>query len=244
MVYSVRTGQIAYGQTIGILMLECQIPYIPGMMGNAWTYRFPVRYEVVRGASINRLIYERDPALIKPFIDAGRKLTATGVKAVAGNCGFMAIFQNEMAAALDVPVFMSSLLLVPLIKRMLKPKEKVGVVTADAERLNPNLLGAVGISEDMNIVVADLKKSPHFREAILEESGRLDAELLKKEAVQVVEEMVRQDPGVKAVLLECTDIPPFACAIQARIDLPVFDINSLVEFVAAGLTRRPYQGFM
>lgn len=244
MIYHVRKPQISYGTRIGILLLECYIPYIPGMVGNASTFAYPVRYKVVRGASINRLIYERDPRLIQPFVDAGLELVAEGVQAVTANCGFMALFQREMAEALNVPVFMSSLLLVPLISRMLKTDEKVGIVTADSQRIDRELLEAVGISESIGIRLADLKQCLHFRQSILEEGGTLDADQLEHESVHVVETMIWNDPQVKAIVLECTDIPPFAHAIQAKVGLPVFDMVSLIDFVSAGLTRRPYHGFL
>jgi hypothetical protein len=244
MIYHISKNQITYGITIGILMLDCHIPYIPGMIGNATTFPYPVLYKVVCGASINRLIYERDSALIQPFIEAGRELVERGVKAVTGNCGFMALYQREMAAALDVPVFMSSLLLLPLISRMLKPNEKVGIVTADAARVDRNLLQAVGVDESIGVQVADLKQKPHFCHAILEENGVLDDDLLERESVEVVEDMVKKDSSVKAIVLECTDIPPFANAIQNKVGIPIFDLVSLIDFVSASFTRKAFNGFM
>jgi len=241
-IYYVRKPQITYGIQIGILLLECYIPYIPGMIGNATTFKYPVRYKVVRGASINRIINERDPKLIEPFIESGKELIAEGVQAVTGNCGFVALFQKQIAEELNVPVFMSSILLVPLISRMLRAHEKVAIVTADASNLDDSILQAAGISNEIGIHLCDLNKSVHFQESILQEGGTLNANILENEVLEIIEDELRDDPLIKAIVLECTDIPPFAYAIQEKIGLPVFDIVSLIDFVYNGLTRKPYRG--
>ena len=46
-----RGGKALYGAPLGILMLEARFPRIPGDMGNATTWPFPVLYRVVRGAT-------------------------------------------------------------------------------------------------------------------------------------------------------------------------------------------------
>ena len=45
-------GKPVYGARLGILMLEARFPRIPGDMGNAATWPFPVLYQVVPGAQL------------------------------------------------------------------------------------------------------------------------------------------------------------------------------------------------
>jgi hypothetical protein len=137
MIYTAKTGQTSYGEAIGIILMESFMPFPPGCPGNASTFPFPVRYEVVKGANMERLVYQGDPELLQPFIDAGWKLVNEGVKAITGNCGFMVLYQDLMAKEFPVPVFMSSLLQLPFISRMLKPGEKVGIITANGKTLTP-----------------------------------------------------------------------------------------------------------
>ena len=53
-------GKTVYGASVGILMLETRFPRIPGDMGNAGTWPFPVLYKVVRGASPDHVVRRED----------------------------------------------------------------------------------------------------------------------------------------------------------------------------------------
>ena len=112
MVYGNRT---IYGQSIGILMLDTRFPRLPGDIGNATTFSYPVMYKIVEQATVDRVVKEADAGLIEPFVRAGMELIQNGARAIVTSCGFMAIFQKELAQALPVPVFTSSLLQVPLV---------------------------------------------------------------------------------------------------------------------------------
>lgn len=131
----VRGGRGNYGEAVGVLTLDTVFPRIPGDVGNATTFDFPVRFSVVRGASPKRVVHEQDPALLKPFIDAAQELEAAGCRAITTTCGFLALFQKEMAAAVAVPLFTSSLLQMPVVHRMLRPDQMIGVLTAHSEAL-------------------------------------------------------------------------------------------------------------
>jgi hypothetical protein len=244
MIYRARKGQVSYGEAIGILLLDTHIPFPPGDVGNATTYPFPVRYKVVQGASVERLIQKQDPSLLQPFIDAGRDLIREGVKAITGDCGFMILFQEQLAREFPVPVFMSSLLQIPFIHRMLAPGEKVGIITADSRNLTERHLLAAGVDGSMPVRVAGMQEQKHFYDAIFAESGSLDFEKVQKEVVGVATELVRSDQGIKAILLECSDLPPYAAAVQEAVGLPVFDFTTMINYVFSALVRRPFVGFM
>jgi hypothetical protein len=110
MIYKANKGQTSYGEAIGIILMESFMPFPPGCPGNATSFSFPVRYANVKGANMEKLVYQGDPELLKPFIDAGWDLVNEGVKAVTGNCGFMVLYHDVLAKEFPVPVFMSSLL--------------------------------------------------------------------------------------------------------------------------------------
>ncbi|MEL7632233.1 MULTISPECIES: hypothetical protein [Sporomusa] len=38
--------------------------------------------------------------------------------------------------------------------------------------------------------------------------------------------------------------PPYAAAIQAAVNLPVFDFITLINFVHQAVAQKPYYGFM
>lgn len=242
MIYKASKGQTSYGEPIGIILMESFMPFPPGCPGNASTFPFPVRYEIVRGANMERLVYQGDPDLLQPFIEAGWKLLKEGVKAIAGNCGFMVLYHDYMAKEFPVPVFMSSLLQLPFINRLLKPGEKVGIVTANGKTLTAKHLSAATNGTDIPVAVAGMEDQPHFYDAIHAEKGYLDFEQVEAEVVQVTQRLVQENEEVKAILFECTDLPPYAAATQEAVGLPVFDFSTLVNYVFSALVRRRFEG--
>ena len=219
MIYTANKGQTSYGEPIGIILMESFMPFPPGCPGNASSFDFPVRYEVVRGADMDRLVYKGDAQLLEPFIEAGWKLVNEGVKAITGNCGFMVLYHDLMAREFPVPVFMSSLLQLPFINRLLKPGEKIGIVTASAQTLTNKHLEIATHGIDVPIAVAGMEVQSHFHDAIHAEKGYLDFDKVEAEVVLVTRQLVEENDGVKAILFECTDLPPYAAAVQESLGL-------------------------
>lgn len=237
-------SQSWYGESIGILILDASYPCIPGNVGNASTFDFPVRYKVVKNASIDRLLNQRDPSLIEPFIESALELQAEGVKAVTGACGFMALFQKQVADALDIPVFLSSLLQVRFIYHMLPGGRKIGIISADSSALTPEHFSSVGITPDIPLALVGMENQNEFRQAVLLEKGTLDSDRIQREVVEVAEQMVQKHPDIGAIVLECSDLPPYAAAVQAAVNRPVFDFITMIQYVHSALVRKPFQGFI
>lgn len=237
-----RKSQSWYGESIGILILDASYPCIPGNVGNASTFPFPVRYQEVSGASIDRLLNQRDPSLLDPFIVAAKKLESRGVKAITGACGFMAQFQPHVRAAVNIPVFLTSLLQIPFIFQV--TGRPVGVITANAACLTPEHFKGAGIPDGLPMVVAGMERQSEFRGAVLEEKGTLDSNKIEQEVVQVARELVTGDPTIGAILLECSDLPPYARAVQRAVNLPVYDFFTMISYVHAAHVRLPFNGFM
>ncbi len=231
-----------YGESIGILILDATYPCIPGNVGNASTFPFPVRYKVVKEASIERLIKQKDIALLEPFIDAAIELQEEGVKAITGACGFMALFQREVSDAVDVPVFLSSLLQIPFIYQI--KKQKIGIITADSKSLTPEHFISVGVNKEIPLLIGGMEDQEEFREAILEEKGTLDSDLIESEVVGVAKKLITENPDIGALVLECSDLPPYAHAIQKEVNLPIFDFTTMIQYVHTALVRKEFQGFM
>lgn len=232
------------GESIGILILDAAYPCVPGNVGNATTYDFPVRFKEVRGASIERLLNERDPSLLAPFVEAAQELEAEGVRAITGACGFMALFQRQVAQSVKIPVLLSSLLQVPFIFRTLAPGRKVGIITANKSCLTQEHFESVGITPDIPLAVYGMEEQDEFRTSILEEKGTLDSDLIEKEVTGVARTMVKENPEIGAILLECSDLPPYAAAVQNAVDLPVFDFITMINHYHSAIRRKVYRGYM
>ncbi len=243
MIYRSRSKSQSWaGETIGIIVLDCEYPYIPGNVANATTYDFPVRYAAVNGATNDRLIYSRDPALLTPFIEAAQKLEAEGVKAITSGCGFMALFQKEIAAAVNIPVFLSSLLQVPFIYQI--TGKRVGIISASSKNLTPAHLENTGISDTILLAVAGMEDNRAFTQAIFEPDGTLDDDAIREGVVEVAIKLQSDYPDMGAILLECSDLPPYAHAVQAVTGLPVFDFITMIKHVHTTLACRPYAGLI
>jgi Asp/Glu/hydantoin racemase len=231
----VRGGQNQYGFTVGILMLDTRFPRIPGDMGNAVTFPFPVRYFRVSGADPDRVVRGGARDLLPAFVEGARALEREGVGAISTNCGFLARFQTELAAAVAVPVFTSSLLLVPLVHRMLGPGRRVGILTVDAASLTGDHLAAAGITPEVSLAVAGLESEKEFTRVLLGDELVLDVDAARAEHVRVAQRLVAEHPDVGAIVLECTNMPPYAADVQRATGRPVFDIVSLVTMLHAAL---------
>ncbi|MEM5527934.1 aspartate/glutamate racemase family protein [Gammaproteobacteria bacterium AS21] len=226
-----------YGIPVGVICLESYFPKPVGHIKYPASFDFPVLYKTVKGATIDRLIGQRDPELLQPFIEAAQELEREGVKAITASCGFLALFQREIADAVNIPVFISSLIQVPLIYQSLGRHRKVGVVVANSDALSVDHLIAVG-ADKIPIALAGMQHQPQFTEVILNaKNNDFDLEVFRDELFSVIAQMLVKDPNIGSIVLECTDLSHFAPQVQQRFNLPVYDLTSLTRMVAATVER-------
>ncbi|HCL90301.1 MAG TPA: hypothetical protein DHW70_03155 [Candidatus Atribacteria bacterium] len=244
MLYKAKKGQASYGEAIGILLLDTSFaPYIPGDVANATTYSFPVRFKEISGLTVER-IFNKDTTFLNQLTEAGKELVEHGVRAITGDCGFMALFQREVANRLEVPVFLSSLLQLPFLTRIIGEGQKIGIITANSKILDDALLKEVGIKDMNSVYIKGMEEKEYFRKAIIEEVGWLDSEKVEKEVVYAAKEMVKKDPRIKVILLECSCLPPYGAAVQEAVNLPVFDYITMINYVYSAVVKKKYEGFM
>lgn len=234
-----RGGKAIYGVPLGILMLEARFPRISGDMGNGTTWPFPVLYRVVGGASPDKVVLKGAAGLLPDFIAAARELVRLGAEAITTNCGFLSLFQRELAAAVNVPVATSSLMQVPWVQATLPPGQRVGIVTVSAATLTPAHLEAAGVPLDTPVTGTENGRE-FFRVLIRAEKDDMDVDLARQDVVDAALALVARHPDVGAIVLECTNMPPYAAAVQEATGLPVYDIYSMVSWFHAGLRPRRF----
>ena len=234
-----RGGKAIYGAPLGILMLEARFPRIPGDMGNGTTWPFPVLYRVVSGASPEKVVLNGAAGLLPDFIDAAKDLVRLGAEAITTNCGFLSLFQKEIAAAVGVPVATSSLMQVPWVQATLPPGKRVGLVTVSGSTLTPAHLAGAGVPLDTPLVGTEHGKE-FFRVLIKAEKDDMDVAQAERDVVEAGKQLVAKNPDVGAIVLECTNMPPYAAALQAEVGLPVYDIYSMITWFHAGLRPRVF----
>lgn len=212
---------------LGVLMLDTRFPRPPGDIGNPASFAVPVRYRVVPGATPRRAVIGHDAALLAPFIAAGRALIDEGATALTTSCGFLVLFQRELEAELAVPVWTSSLLLVAELNATLPAGRTTGVVTADARSLTAAHLAAAGAPLDTP--VEGLGVDSAFRRTLLDDTETLDADEARAATVDAAQRLVARRPDVSAIVLECTNMPPYAAAVSTATGRPVHDILTLLK---------------
>jgi Asp/Glu/hydantoin racemase len=232
----VSGGKAVYGAAVGILMLEARFPRIPGDVGNAATWPFPVLYKVVPGASPERVVRQRAEGLLEAFVAGARELVALGADGIATNCGFLSLFQAELAAACGVPVATSALMQAPMIERTLPPGRRVGILTISAASLAPEHLSAAAVAPGTPIVGTEGGRE--FSRALLGNEPQLDVAQAQADILAAGDELVARHPEVGALLLECTNMCPYAAALAERLGLPVFDMVSFITWFHGGLVPR------
>ena len=235
----IQGGKALYGAHLGILMLESRFPRVIGEMGNALTWPFPVHYKIVRGASPAKVVLGGAKGLLNDFIKAAQELVADGVDGICTNCGFLSIFQKELASACGIPVATSSLMQYRLIQSLLPSDKQVGILTISKESLSDSHLQAAGV--DLQAPVVGTKSTGEFARTILQDEESLDVALAEKELLHAAKELTESHPHVGAILLECTNMSPYAAALQKMTALPVFDIHSFMLWFHAGLRPQHFQ---
>jgi len=234
-----KGGKALYGAPLGILMLEARFPRIPGDMGNAITWPFPVLYRVVNGATPERVVLNGAVGLLEEFLRAAAELVAHGAEAITTNCGFLSLFQAELAAHVRVPVATSALIQVPWVQAMLPPGQRVGVITVSAGSLTPRHLAAAGVPFDTPFVGTENGRE-FFRVLIGGEKQDMDVALAAADILDAGRTLLARHPDIGAIVLECTNMPPYAFALREVLGLPVYDIYSLITWLYAGLRPREF----
>lgn len=243
-------GKHCYGMGLGIILVEETYPGFPGDVRNPSAFPYPVQYEIAEGLDINKLVFDKDKDQYFDTIkQAAKKLEKMGCRAIAAECGYFAYFQKEIAACVDVPVFMSSLLQIPWAQSIIGPEKVVGVLISKKEALLDKHLTNVGVQLGSNYVLGgamDGGGCPEFHNLwiaeVRPEIPQAYYDKAEKDFIEKGVEFYRQNPKMGAMVLECTGFPPFGRALQRIIDIPVFSWGTLLDFAYTVTVHRDYYG--
>ena len=220
---------------IGIIMLDTTFPRIVGDVGNPATFDFPVLYHTVKDATPQRVVIEADHSLLKPFISAAHALVKSGAQIISTSCGFLSIFQQQLQQALAVPVLTSSLLQAHMAQTMIATHQKIGIITAHSQALTHDHLAGVGI-QNYPLVIAGMEDTEEFSAVFIEGKSTIDAARCRREMATVAKTLITDHPEIGAIVLECTNMPPYRDAVQKVTGVPVFDVVTLLNYAHAAQT--------
>lgn len=234
----VKGGKSIYGASIGILMLDAQFPRIIGDMGNAQTWPFPVLYKVVRGADPDLVVRRGGRGTLDAFIAAARDLVADGADGITTNCGFLSMFQDELAQAVPVPVMTSSLMQVGMVNALLPKGKRAGVLTISGSTLTAAHLEKAGVPSDTPI--GSTEGGQEFTRAILGNEPELDVEAARADNIAAARTLQAAHPDLGAIVLECTNMCPYAADIRDATGLATFSIYDFTVWFQGGLQPRRF----
>jgi hypothetical protein len=217
--------------TLGVLMLDTRFTRFVGDIGNSQSYAEPVLFEVVRGATVDKIVPAKAPPLIEDFVAAGERLIARGANAITTGCGFLVLNQQNLAARLRVPVATSALLLIPTLLKLLPPGKRLGVLTFSGRDLTPAHFVAAGASADTP--VEGVTQDGVFQSAIYERPCEDSVAAREAEVVAAAERLIARHSNIGAILFECTNFPPHRAAVAAATGLPIYDVFTLIGMLGA-----------
>ena len=241
-VYRMNPRTDACGYCVGILLLDLRQPFVPGDVGNATSYDYPVLYRTVPGASAAR-VFVGDPDLNDAVVETARELVDQGVKGISSDCGFFVNFQDLVAEAVDVPVFLSSLLQLPLVSSFLGRDRTLGVLTANTTALGNRVLELSGVSPEREVVIRGMQDNPHWTAAFKDPAEVVDTDVIEREVVNEAIALQETSPRLGAIVLECSLMPPYARAVHEATGLPVYDFMSVINLFQRATHQKPCHGY-
>jgi aspartate/glutamate racemase len=226
-------GKTVYGGTVGVCMLDTQFPRIHGDIANARTWSVPVHYRVVPGATPKQAVYDEGKEILNGFIDAAKELVRMGADGITTNCGFLSLFQEKMAEAVNVPVATSSLMQVQMVQSLLPKNKKVGIMTIHKPSLKEAHLKAANVP--LNTPIIGTENGKEFTRVIINDEKEMDIDLARQDHLDAAEELIKINSNIGAIVMECTNMSPFAADVRKKFGIPVFNIYTFIEWFQSGL---------
>jgi Asp/Glu/hydantoin racemase len=225
-----------------VLHIDSPFVFVPGNLQNATTLRFPVAYECVEGLTPQEVL-TGSVKLESALVVSARRLEAKGVRAVVGACGSFANCQAALTRALSIPVFSSVLTQVPWLLASLPHAGRLAIVFADKRSFTDRVRAECGITDTRRLVITDCMGLEPFT-AMLRHPYTLEHRKLEAALVEQVAQLVEADPQISMIMLQCSELPPYAAALQKVVDRPIVDVVTLTEWAFAVSVRSPYRGYL
>ncbi|MBN1316386.1 MAG: hypothetical protein JXA42_13000 [Anaerolineales bacterium] len=223
---------------LGIMLLDTQFPRIPGDIGNADSYPFPTRLMTVPSSTVERAVFQADPTLLELFVSGAHQLEAEGVCAITSSCGFLSPLQEQVSKAVSVPVFMSSLIQVPIVYAI--TQKPVAILSASKDNLTPFILASAGIESNVPYVIGGLERLPAFHDTFLSNDTSIDKTEIQSGVIQIAGELIDERPDIGSFVLECHNLAPYGKALFHTFGKPVFDIISFAVWVYDSIVKRGF----
>ncbi len=256
---AMRDSNIAYiesrdvflsGAGLGVIIVDEKYPAFPGDVRNPSAYPYPVQYEIAKDLTIQKLVREANQDTYLPnVIAAAKRLEEMGCRAIFGECGYFAYYQKEVAAAVNIPVFLSSLLQISWAQSVVGPDKIVGILCASKVFMQDKHLESVGVKLGSNYVVFGARDDGNCPELGLlwderTRTGppRCNFKKAEEEFMARALEFYNAYPNMGAMIFECTGFPPFARDVQRVINIPIYSWSTMMDYAYSVCVHRDFYG--
>lgn len=235
---------IVKNPTLGILRLDYDYPPSPGDIDCPKTFNYDVKYRVIPELTFEMCQTGKlSENVIQNCIAAVKYLDSQNVSAITGDCGFMINIQDIILQYTEKPVFLSSLVQIPTLIHILNDKEKIAIFTANSETLIPVMNKFKNNwkinADDQKFLIVGCQDVPGF-EAVAK-GEKVDVDKVTPGIVKKAQMVIKKDKNVKCILLECTELPPYADALRLELGIPVFDaITNCDSFMSGFLDNKNF----
>ena len=254
-----QLGSVAFGPDgekilapvpkLGVIRLDYDYETAVGDVDNPQSFPYPVEYRVVPGLTF-AICQEGGAAIteqIKQDILTVTKLfhEDPSIKMITGDCGFMINIQDIVNEATDKPVVMSSLIALPSLCALYDKDETIAVFTANSVTLDPILdkllaMSAIKPEHKDRLQIVGCQDVPGFD--AVEKGEKVDVEKVTPGMAELALKTIRANQRIKCILLECTELPPYADSLKYVTGLPVYDSISTCDQYMMGFQDRPQYG--
>lgn len=211
---------------------------MPGDAGNAASFHYPVRYEVVAGGFAD--LIQGGPKIKADILSAGRRLTDLGIRAIVGDCGMMSLYQDCLGAELGAMFAGSSLCQIPVIWQLMGRQGEIGIITGHSELLGERHLQASGWTDEIPLVIQGMQEEPHFSEIVIHGGLDLDVNQMRREVLHAGEQLRERSKDLRAVIFECSNLATYSADLCEFLKVPVFDTISVANLLAYGAAPLRY----
>ena len=245
-----RYSGLCSGMGLGIMVLDMHYPGFPGDIRNPSSYPFPIQYEIIDGLDLNPLRYlDHEEKFLPLMIAAAKKLEKLGCRAIAAEGSYFGNYQKDIADAVNIPVFTSSLLQLPFIQPTISSKKKAVILTPLKERMTEEYLSNFGIQPRSNYIAESIHDHVKCTEFIklwgapgIEAEGTIEFEAARDQMVTRALKIKEEHPDMGALIFDCTGWTPYSRAIQQAIDVPVYSWGTLLDSINLAVNNREYYG--
>ncbi len=220
---------------IGILMLESRFPRFRGDIGHPATFDPPAIVRTIGQASPRRVVEGKAFGLLDSFVDAAKDLEQAGAGLITTSCGFLVLHQAALAATVNVPLVSSSLLAVAPVARHLHGQGlRPAILTISSRDLTRAHLQAAGCTADIPIGAPE--PDSHFCRQILGNCDTMDKAIARQDVIASARKLMDRHEGIGALILECTNMPPYASDLADLFRIPILSLPSILPHCQAGLS--------